>query len=130
MPNKPERLTELAQVYSTWQELDDDDMLEDRREYNMELLAESEPHLNPEQVSYLYDLIQLPFNPDYKGLYDIVPNNVSEPDASARMEAVCEVLGESLHQNLDGWSDGEKVVIQLYLMDLGIAANLTIKSYK
>ncbi len=112
--NKTERLKDLAQVYSTWQELRDDDMLEDRREYDLELLAESEPHLNPEQVSYLYDLIQMPFEPNVATLYRTI---WSDKDA----QILAGNITESLHQSLDGWDDGEKVIIELFLHDLGRA---------
>ncbi len=41
-----------------------------------------------------------------------------------------EVIGECIHNSYEGWSDGEKVVIELFLMDLGIATNLTLQSYQ
>ncbi len=112
--NKVERLKDLAQVYSTWQELSDNDVLEDRREYDLELLAESEPHLNPEQVTYLYDLIQIPFEQYVATLYR---TTWSDKDA----QVLAENITESIHQSLDGWDDGEKVIIELFLHDLGRA---------
>ncbi len=130
MPNKTDRLPHLAMVYQVWQGLDEADLLDDRREYDEEELATSYPELNEIQVSYLHELIQLPFNPDYRSLYSITPNNDAEPDAQLRMSCVSETIGECMHNSLEGWSDGEKVVIELFLMDLGIATNLTIKSYK
>ncbi len=124
------RTARLSQVWDIYQDLMDDDvLLHDRREYDQEMLAEMYL-LSEEQSHYLHLLIKLQFDPNYKSLYDIIPSNKKEPDATERQEAVCEVIGESMHQSLDGWSDGEKVIITLYLMDLGIATNLTYKSYK
>ena len=125
-----ELLPNLAVVYRIWQNLDEADLLEDRREYDEDMLRQSYPILTKPTAHYLHQLIQLPFNPDYKSLYDITPNSSAEKDAYLRMSCVSEVIGECMHNNLEGWSDGEKVVIQLFLMDLGIAANLTLQAYK
>ncbi len=130
MTNKTDRLPYLAMVYQVWQTLDEHDELGNMREYNEEQLANAYPNLDKVQLSYLRELIQLPYNKDYRSMYDITPNNDAEPDALLRMSCVSETIGECMHNSLEGWSDGEKVVIELFLMDLGIATNLTLKSYK
>jgi len=124
-----DRIELLSRVWGLYQEIEDSPYLEDHKEYDQELLVHRY-ELTEEQAYYLFELIQLQFDKDYRSLYDIIPSNNLEPDAQARQEAVCEVIGESMHQSLDGWSDGEKVIITRYLMDLGIATNLTLKSYK
>lgn len=130
MTNKTDRLPYLAMVRQVWETLGDTDELENMREYDEVQLAMAYPNLDKVQLSYLRELIQLPFNPDYRSLYDIAPNNDAEPDAQLRMSCISETIGECMHNSLEGWSDGEKVVIELFLMDLGIATNLTFKSYK
>jgi hypothetical protein len=129
-PITTDRLPNLAVVYRIWQELDDAELLEDRREYDEEMLRKAHPILTKPMASYLRELIQLPFNPDYRNLYSMTPNNDQEPDAQLRMSCVSETIGECIHNSYEGWSDGEKVIIELFLMDLGIATNLAFKSYK
>lgn len=36
-----------------------------------------------------------------------------------------ETITESIHQDLDGWSDEEKVVINKYLEDIQVACTIT-----
>ena len=130
MNNQTEKLPNLGAVYRIWQELIDNDLLPLWSEHDEHELLKRHPILGRRAVNYLYQLIQRPFDPNYKSLYDITPNNDAEPDAKIRKDSVCEVIGEAMHQSLDGWSDGEKVVIELFLMDLGAAANLTVEAYK
>lgn len=130
MPNKTDRLPHLAMVYMAWDGLLESDEVGAVQEYTEEQLACAYPNLDEVQLSYLRELIQLPYNKDYRSLYSMLPSNDAQPDAQLRKDCVCETLGEAMHQGLEGWSDGEKVVIELFLMDVGIASNLMLQSYK
>ena len=103
--------------------------LEDRREYDQTLLRDFYK-ITDEQAYYLYELVQSEFRPGM-GLYSLIPcTRFLEPrdEVERRLDAVCEVFGESMHDSFDGWDDGEKVLISLYLNDIAQAVELTYKS--
>jgi len=114
MPNKTERLQDLGVVLRILNDLNDADVLDDRREYDEEEFQLSYPDLSSEQVSYLNDMVQSYFEPDVASLY-----RSRWSDGNARILA--ETITEAIHQDFDGWSDGEKVIIRLFLHDLGRA---------
>jgi hypothetical protein len=129
---QPERLAELGKVWRVYDELIGTDLLEDRREYSIEDFQKMYD-LSEEQAYYLNQLIQQQFDPSYKNLYGfigcMVPSTYQDDDHNRR-DAVTECLLESMHQYYDGYEDGEKVLIQLYLNDLAIAANSTYQDRK
>jgi len=56
--NKAEQKAKEAIVREIYKELEEYDVLEDRREYSRDDLKGAYPFLSPDQVNYLYDLIQ------------------------------------------------------------------------
>lgn len=134
MTDTPERLEQLGQVWRIYEgmdeELDGESVLEDRREYDQSLLRDFYK-ITDEQAYYLYELVQSNFRPG-NNLYSLLPSTKLEvlpTEIVRRQNVVCENLGESMHQSFDGWLDGEKVLITLYLADLAYAANLTYRDY-
>ena len=79
--------------------------------------------LDQEQTEYLEDLIDWYNEPDCDSLYH------SDHDP-VRAMALDECLTEAQHQGLDGWSDGEKVIITRFIQDLGKAVKVTMDTYK
>ncbi len=114
MFDQTEKLPNLAAVYRIWQELNEAELLEDRREYDEEMLRKSYPELTKPMAYYLWHLIQRQFEPNVATLYRTI---WSDRDA----QILAGNITESLHQSLDGWDDGEKVIIELFLHDLGRA---------
>ncbi len=112
--NTTERLPNLGAVYRIYEELFNADLLEDRREYDEELLRKSYPILTKPMAYYLWHLIQRQFEPNVATLYRTI---WSDKDA----QILAGNITESLHQSLDDWDDGEKVIIELFLHDLGRA---------
>ncbi len=113
MLNKEERLQDIGEVLQILEDLEEADVIEDRREYDEEEFARSYPDLTAEQVSYLHELVQSRFE-NVASLY-----RSSWSATNGRI--VAETITEAIHQGLDGWSDGEQVVIRLFLHDLGRA---------
>lgn len=133
-----ERVDHLSRVYELWEEFEaDDSLMNDRREYDVEDLLKAY-HLTHEQAFYLHWLIRLENDKDFETLYSWADHSKRMEGSTAerykdrilRLECLEETITESMHQNFDGYSEGEKVIIQGYLMDLGIAVNLTYKDYK
>ncbi len=114
MTNKTERLQDLGKVLQILNEFVESDVIDDRREYDEGEFARSYPDLTAEQVSYLNELVQTYFEPNVASLY-----RSQWSDTNGRI--VAETITEAIHQDFDGWSDGEKVVIRLFLHDLGRA---------
>ena len=112
--NTTERLPNLGAVYRIWQELDDAELLEDRREYDEDMLRKAYPILTKPMAYYLWHLIQRQFEPNVATLYR---THWRYMDA----KYLAENITEALHQSLNGWSDGEMVIIELFLHDLGRA---------
>ena len=128
-----DRLARLKIVWELWEEFEgNDSLMNDRREYDVRDFMTAYG-LTSEQAFYLNWLIQLEHDPDFQTLYDFATRSVTPyegVDRLLRLEAIDEVITESMHQSFDGYSDGEKVIIVGYLMDLGIAANLTYLANK
>ena len=125
----PSRTNKLASVWKAWETIQDTEVLEDRREYDQEMLS-TMYGLNEEQSHYLHQLIKLQFDPNYTDLYSMIPSTRAGDYRNHKdrlIDAVVETFGESMHQSFDGWEDGEKVIISLYLMDVAIAANITYR---
>lgn len=104
----------LDKVWKSYEEIGELNLLEDRREYSLEDLQWSEPTFSQEEINYLYRLIQMNFHPSAGKIYR---SNWTSEEALK----LAENITESIHQGLDGWTDAEKVIINLYLHDLAIA---------
>lgn len=78
-----------------------------------------------EEMKYFQRLIDANMNAD--GQADTLYHSQGDP---VRDAAIGECIGESIHQDFDGWEDRDKVVIMLYLYDLGIAVKETVKHYQ
>lgn len=105
------RLDLIAKAYH---ELLDTDLIEDRREYSSQDLHAANPDWTAEEAIYLYELIQNHFDPKADSLYY---SQWSTDDAMI----LAQNITESIHQSFDGWEDWEKIVIERYLHDLGLA---------
>ncbi len=114
MTDKPERLKDLGKVLQILNDFHDNDLLDDRREYDVEEFERSYPELSREQATYLNEMVQSYFEPNVGSLY-----RSQWSDGNARVLA--ETITEAIHQDFDGWSGGEKVIIRLFLHDLGRA---------
>lgn len=133
MTNTPERLQALGEVWRIYEGMDEEvdgkSVLEDRREYDQSLLRDFYK-ITDEQAFYLHDLVQSHFRPK-SSLYNLIPHHTpkdTSEEVVRRIDAVCETIGESMHQSFDGWQDGEKVLIAIYLADIALAAHLTYES--
>ena len=108
-----DRLEQLVKVRQTFEDISNSPHWENHREYAQEDLKLAY-ELTDEQTYYLHQLVQDQFDPDVTSLYR------SQWIAKNAM-IVAQTITEALHQSLDGWSDGEKVIIELFLSDLGRA---------
>jgi len=97
---------DLNKVWQTYQDILDNDLLEDRREYSTDDYITSY-EMTREEADYLDRLVQAHFDAE-----------AVEPYGAPELG---ETVTESIHQGFDGWSDGEKAVIQTYLNDIGKA---------
>ena len=113
-------LPDLGKVWALYQEMIDTDVLEDRREYSDEDLVQAYG-TSPEETKYLMRLILSEFAPCTAALYR---SHWNFRDAQGLGRCVT----ESIHQGFDGWEDSEKVLIQLYLHDLGTALRSEISA--
>ncbi len=113
-------LSSLHTVWNDYQDICNDEQThENWREYDKENIKHCFPNYSSAGVDYLYQLIQGDFSTTPISL--LYKSNWT----SAEALRLAEIVTESLHQSLDGWSDGEKVIIQLYLHDLAKAFHHT-----
>lgn len=112
----------LDNVYDIWTQMIDDGTIEDRKEYDKEMLLTMYFNGLPAspneliQVNYLYRLIQTGFDPDAGSILSQDPKQIGE------------TLQEACHQSLDGWEPGEKVIIELFLQDIAKAVKLSYQT--
>lgn len=107
--------SKLDKVMAEYETIIDYDLLEDRREYSKEDLQVANPEMDSEQIDYLYRMIQSNFPTDpSETLYR---SNWKAEDALK----LAENISEAIHQEFDGWTEGEKVIIHLFLKDLEVA---------
>jgi hypothetical protein len=111
-------MTIQQSVWAVFQEMKEDDyVIEDRREYEKDQLQKMY-NLTETEADQLYRLVQGEFT-DKTSLYR---SNWTETQQNMEDAVLlAETISESIHQGYDGWSDEEKVVIQLYLNDIGVA---------
>lgn len=112
MSNVDKHYTDI--VAEVCEQLDEDEELfNDRREYTVEDLARA--YSVPEEEAVLiFNWIQSRVNPRYS----VYGNGA---DFTKGSEELGNMIKESLHQGLDGWSAYQKVVIEAYLADIGLA---------
>lgn len=98
--------TRVAVIYNL---LDENEMVENYSEYSHEDLHVAFPELDDYNVSLLYIMLQAATNPDY--------NQPADDNKFALM------VQEAAHQNFDGWSESDKVVINCFLADIALAVH-------
>ena len=109
-------MTDHTKVFRIYQDLmdnhgsgTDDDVLEDRREYDKEMIRTGYD-LNKYDGEMLYNLIQGNFRPNW--------------DKYTAKE-VYDMIGEAEHEGFDGWSESDRVVIMAFLADIGLALQMS-----
>ncbi len=95
-----------TKAYEAWRRIMDEDVLEDRREYEIDQL-ETMYGLDNEDAGQLHILIQDSFEP--RGW-------ATEPAQDLK-----DMLGEAEHEGFDGWSDSDRFVIMAFLADISKA---------
>lgn len=110
MSFNPEEYTmdRLEEVFSMLEESEDTNW-DDLREHDPELLS-NKFDLNTRDAELLWAVLQSMMD-GRRDVYGRDPKQVGE------------MIQESLHQGLDGWSVREQMVIRAYLGDIGYAIN-------
>lgn len=104
---------DLSAVWNAYQGLGDES--EDRRPgYSQKELARDYPEFNEREIDYFYRLCSTQNDSQIANLYC----SHWAPEDAQRLAGI---ITESIHQNYDGWDDHDKVIITLYLQDLGLA---------
>lgn len=101
-----------ADVKAIYDKMDEDELLEDRREYTQDDLKRSY-NLTDQEADDLYYLIQRDFDPQRVASYGM--EDRFDP------KLVVTTITEALHQGLDGWSPHEQCVIERFLDDIALA---------
>lgn len=110
MPFNPDDYT-MDQLEELWDTLEHDENTnwDDLREHDPELLSHKFD-LNTRDAELLWAVLQAESD-QRRDVYGRDPKQVGE------------MIQESLHQGLDGWSIREQLVIKAYLGDIGYAIN-------
>lgn len=106
-------LPDEVDVFAIYEDLDEQGLLEDRREYALDDWAKAYPHLTEQDCRDLMYLVQRDFDPERVSPYGL------EDRYDPRI--VVETITEALHQDLDGWNPRQKVTIEQFLDDLALA---------
>ena len=101
----PYKLSRIIRAQETYDLLEEQDLLDDRREYTEEDLKLSLPELHADEVNCLYNMIQGTFI------------DVSNLDP----KAVMAYFGEAEHGSWDGWESLERGVINMLKADIATA---------
>lgn len=96
-------------------EMETNDLLEDRREYDQAQLQTSYPHLNPGEVTELYEMIQKNFV-NSEELDAAVASIVQHPGMKVKRGLV-EYVAESQHSNWEGYTAAEVKAITAFMKD-------------
>ncbi len=110
-------MTNLKELSELLQELEDQDLMEDRSEYDVEDLMKAYD-LDHHDASTLYLCIRGRTIGSEHDMYRL------DKDHS---KALLEAIQESIHQWHDGWEDEEKIIIEAFLSDIAWAARQTYK---
>ena len=105
-------IADLNRVYHIWNTLRDKEMIELlKKDLDLEDsgFVKSLFNINTAQAKMLKQLLS--------GNVEQIYNNQESEIIQHRM---CECIAETIHQDLEGWKDWEKVVIYRFLMDLEV----------
>ncbi len=95
-----------SQIQEIYNEIIENDLIEDRMEYGIEDLMSSY-QIDNESAKSLFDMIHRKY--------------LSLSDCPSEM--IKEMILESLHQGLDGWNEEESKIIDDYISDILLAIN-------
>jgi hypothetical protein len=99
-------MIDFVKVNSTINEILDENLIDDRREYSLDDLASAYPHLNEEEIACLYNLIH-----DFAESEGLTVRMV-------KPEIIKEYLQEMIHNSFDGWNEASQPVLMSLIFDI------------
>lgn len=110
--NRQARLASVGEVQREFAYLDDEGYFDRPAHWSLDDYKKAYPHWTVEQCSYMADLVYI--------LNESVAPAITDQELG-------EMVGEAEHEGYDGWSDGERLIIELFVADLRRAVTASRK---